>query len=87
LLDIAFGLVGLNWADHVQIDPTYVRPAEVDVLEGDFSKAKRLLGWEPKVSFEELISMMVDSDMKLAHQERALVDAGLRTTEWRDGRP
>lgn len=87
LLDLAFGLVELDWKDYVKIDPAYVRPAEVDVLEGDYTKANKILGWEPKVTFEELVSMMIDSDLKLAGQERALVDAGLRTTEWRDGRP
>lgn len=87
LLDLAFGLVDLNWQDYVHMDPAYMRPAEVGVLQGDFSKARTLLGWEPKVSFEELIAMMIDSDLKLAQQERTLLDAGLRHTEWREGRP
>ncbi len=64
-LEIAFGHVGLNYEDHVKQDPRYLRPAEVDQLIGDFSKAKRELGWEPTVSFEELVVMMVDADLAL----------------------
>lgn len=63
LVEIAFGHVGLNWQDHVVIDPRFVRPAEVDLLLGDPSKAKQKLGWELEVSFEQLVKMMVDSDM------------------------
>jgi GDPmannose 4,6-dehydratase len=63
--EVAFGRVGLNWEDHVVIDERFVRPAEVDLLIGDPSKAKRDLGWEPKTSFQELIETMVDSDLKL----------------------
>jgi GDPmannose 4,6-dehydratase len=59
----AFAHVGLDYEQHVIVDPCFVRPAEVDVLLGDCSKAKRVLGWEPKVSFRELVEMMVDSDM------------------------
>jgi GDPmannose 4,6-dehydratase len=58
----AFGHAGLDWRDYVQIDERYYRPAEVDVLIGDYSKAKATLGWEPKVRFEELVRMMVDAD-------------------------
>jgi GDPmannose 4,6-dehydratase len=61
-LDVAFGHVGLDWHEYVKEDPRYVRPAEVDVLIGDYSKAKAKLGWEPTVRFEELIRMMVDAD-------------------------
>ena len=64
LLDVAFGHVGLNWRDYTVQDPQFMRPAEVDLLVGDASKAKRKLGWQPEVSFEELIGMMVDSDLK-----------------------
>lgn len=64
LLDLAFGYVDLDWHDYVKIDPLYYRPTEVDLLIGDASKARRKLGWEPKVSFRELITMMVDSDLK-----------------------
>jgi GDPmannose 4,6-dehydratase len=63
LLEVAFGCVGLKWEDYVVVDPKFVRPAEVDHLLGDPSKAKRELGWEPKVSFNELIRMMVDADL------------------------
>ena len=64
LLEVAFGCVGLKWEDYVVVDPKFVRPAEVDHLLGDASKAKRKLGWEPKVSFEELIRMMVEADLQ-----------------------
>jgi GDPmannose 4,6-dehydratase len=61
-LDAAFGHAGLEWRDYVQLDERYLRPAEVDVLIGDYSKAKEKLGWEPNVRFEELVRMMVDAD-------------------------
>jgi GDPmannose 4,6-dehydratase len=61
-LEEAFGYVDLNWRDYVKIDPRYFRPAEVDLLIGDYSKAKDQLGWEPAVRFPELVRMMVDSD-------------------------
>lgn len=64
LLDVAFGHLGLDWHQYVGIDPKYYRPAEVDILQGDASKAKRVLGWEPKTSFKELIIMMVEHDLK-----------------------
>jgi GDPmannose 4,6-dehydratase len=72
----AFGRVDLDYKDYVEIDPRYYRPAEVDLLWGDPSKAKRQLGWEPKVDFEGLVDMMVDSDMELAAREKTLTDAG-----------
>ena len=61
----AFSHVGLNYEDHVTVDPAMVRPAEVDLLVGDPSKARRQLGWEPTVSFEALVEMMVDADVAL----------------------
>jgi len=64
-LKVAFGHVGLNYEDYVVQDPRYMRPAEVDQLIGDNSKARRVLGWEPTVGFEQLVTMMVDSDLKL----------------------
>ena len=64
-LEVAFGHVDLDWQDYVKQDPRFMRPAEVDQLIGDYSKAKRVLGWEPKVSFAELVTMMVDSDLEL----------------------
>ena len=63
LLTIAFERVGLSWAEHVKIDPKYYRPTEVDILQGDASKAKRVLGWTPKTKFNELIELMVDSEV------------------------
>ena len=61
-LEAAFTYAGLDWRDYVKIDPRYFRPAEVDLLIGDFSKAKEKLGWEPTVRFDELVQMMVDAD-------------------------
>jgi GDPmannose 4,6-dehydratase len=64
-VQIAFDHVGLDWEQYVRIDPALVRPAEVDHLVGDPSKAREQLGWEPRTSFEELIRLMVDADLKL----------------------
>jgi GDPmannose 4,6-dehydratase len=69
LVQVAFDYVGLNWQDYVRIDPRLVRPAEVDLLIGDSSKAKEKLGWQPKVTFEELIRMMVDSDLQAVQKQ------------------
>ena len=63
LLELAFGSVGLDWKEHVEIDPKFLRPAEVDVLCGDATKAREKLGWKPEVGFEELIKMMVEADL------------------------
>lgn len=63
LVEIAFSHVGLNWREHVVIDPKFVRPAEVDLLLGDCTKAKEKLGWELKVGFEQMIRMMVENDL------------------------
>jgi GDPmannose 4,6-dehydratase len=63
LVETAFEHAGLDWQKYVRIDPAFLRPAEVDHLIGDASKAKRLLGWEPSVSFEQLVAMMVDADV------------------------
>jgi GDPmannose 4,6-dehydratase len=76
LVAAAFGRVGLDWEEHVRIDPRYFRPTEVDFLQGDPSKAMRVLGWRPRVSFGELVAMMVDHDVELARQERTLKEAG-----------
>jgi GDPmannose 4,6-dehydratase len=65
LCEEAFSHVGLDWAEHVIIDDRFLRPAEVDLLVGDASKAKAELGWEPTVSFSELVAMMVDADIEL----------------------
>ena len=67
-LDEAFGHLELDWHKHVEQDPRFLRPAEVDVLCGDASKARRVLGWEPKVSFRELAQMMIEADLELAQQ-------------------
>lgn len=64
-LEVAFGCADLDWHDYVVQDPRYVRPAEVDELVGDATKARRELGWEPDVSFEELVNMMVEADLNL----------------------
>jgi GDPmannose 4,6-dehydratase len=64
LVRIAFEHVGLDWQKYTVQDPAFIRPAEVDLLLGDASKAKRVLGWEPEVSFEQLIRMMVDADLE-----------------------
>jgi GDPmannose 4,6-dehydratase len=64
LLDVAFGHLGLDWTKYVGVDPKYYRPTEVDILLGDSSKAKRVLGWEAKIRFKELVEMMVDHDLR-----------------------
>ncbi|OPY90468.1 MAG: GDP-mannose 4,6-dehydratase [Syntrophus sp. PtaU1.Bin208] len=71
-----FSLLDLNYQQHVEIDPRYFRPTEVDILLGDASKARRSLNWEPKVSFDELIGMMTAADLELAQREKTLLDAG-----------
>ncbi|MCJ7785676.1 MAG: GDP-mannose 4,6-dehydratase [Desulfobacterales bacterium] len=63
-LEESFSYQGLNWNDYVEIDPRYFRPSEVEYLQGDASKAKKKLGWEPKVHFKELIRLMVDADLR-----------------------
>ncbi|MBD1916709.1 MULTISPECIES: GDP-mannose 4,6-dehydratase [Cyanophyceae] len=63
-LDIAFGHVNLDWHDYVEFDPRYLRPAEVELLIGDSTKARQALGWEPSVTFEELVHLMVESDLE-----------------------
>ncbi|MGC9453969.1 MAG: GDP-mannose 4,6-dehydratase [Phycisphaerae bacterium] len=73
-LDATFAELGLDPADHVEIDPRYYRPAEVDLLLGDASKARQKLGWEPKVGFGELVRMMVSHDCVIAKEERVLAD-------------
>jgi GDPmannose 4,6-dehydratase len=64
LCEIAFGHVGLDWEKHVKVDPQFARPAEVDVLQADPSKARRVLGWRPQVDFTGLVRMMVDADLE-----------------------
>jgi GDPmannose 4,6-dehydratase len=75
-LDLAASLVGINWKNHVETDPRYFRPTEVDFLQGDASKAREMLGWHPEISFEELVRSMVERDLELARQEQTLLEAG-----------
>jgi GDPmannose 4,6-dehydratase len=63
-LELAFGYVNLNWQDYVEFDQRYLRPAEVDLLIGDPTKARQKLGWQPSVSFKELVSLMVEADLQ-----------------------
>ena len=85
--EATFGHLDMDWKDHVGFDERYMRPAEVDLLHGDASKAAKVLGWKPKTTFDELVRRMVQADLELARQERTLVDAGLKSVEWRTGRP
>ena len=70
-LEGAFGHAGLDWRKHVEIDENYFRPAEVDMLIGDYSKAKRKLGWQPKTTFNDLVKLMVDADIRLVKDHLA----------------
>jgi GDPmannose 4,6-dehydratase len=84
-LDEAFGYLDMDWNKYVEIDPRYFRPTEVDLLLGDASKARQVLGWEPRVSFKELVRLMVDSDLKMAQQEhdaRSPQDALSNKARW-----
>jgi GDPmannose 4,6-dehydratase len=69
-LEAAFRHVNLDWKEYVEIDPRYFRPAEVDLLIGDSSKAREKLGWKPQTSFKELVALMVDADIKLLKDHR-----------------
>ena len=71
-----FSKLALDYNKYVSVDPRYFRPTEVDVLLGDASKAKKALGWKPKVTFDALIDMMIATDMELAKKEKTLLDAG-----------
>ncbi len=73
-LDEAFGLLDLDWKKYVKIDPKYFRPAEVDLLLGDSTKARKKLKWKPKVSFKQLVKMMIEADLELAKKEKILKD-------------
>ena len=76
LVEKAFSLVDLDWEKCVEIDPRYLRPAEVDELVGDATKARTVLGWEPKVNFDSLVDMMINADWELARREKTLLEAG-----------
>ena len=73
-IEAVFGQLGLDWEKYVEIDPRYFRPAEVDLLLGDATKAREKLGWRPKVTFKELAKMMTDHDWALAREERLIAD-------------
>jgi GDPmannose 4,6-dehydratase len=75
-LDLAFGQLDLDWKDHVQYDAKYLRPSEVDHLQGDSTKARNELEWTPKITFKELVARMVTHDLDLARQELTLMNAG-----------
>ncbi|HWX43121.1 MAG TPA: GDP-mannose 4,6-dehydratase [Blastocatellia bacterium] len=85
-LDAAFGYLDLDWNDHVEIDPRYYRPAEVDLLQGDSAKARKALGWEPTVEFRALVRLMMDHDLVLARREQAIAaladGSPIATTRW-----
>ena len=71
-----FGRLEMDYNDFVEIDSRYFRPAEVDLLLGSSQKARRQLGWQPRVSFDELVALMVDADLELARKEQVLLAAG-----------
>jgi GDPmannose 4,6-dehydratase len=75
-LDAAAEELAMDWSPYVKIDQRYFRPTEVDALLGDSSKARRALGWQPRVGFRELVRIMVEHDFRLAEQERLLIDNG-----------
>jgi GDPmannose 4,6-dehydratase len=80
-LDLAASICGMDCERCVELDPRYLRPTEVDFLQGDSSKARAKIGWKPRVSFEELVRMMVEHDLELAHQEKTLADAGHKVVQ------
>lgn len=75
-LGAAFGQLDLDWRDYVSVDRSYFRPTEPTKLRGDASKARRVLGWAPEVTFEEVVQMMVEADLEAANREHTLVEAG-----------
>jgi GDPmannose 4,6-dehydratase len=77
-LDCAGDQLDLDWKKVVELDPRYLRPTEVDALQGDPTKAREKLGWRPEIRFEQLVQMMVEHDLNLAEQEKLLADAGHR---------
>jgi len=78
-LDECFALLNLDWKKYVDVDPRYFRPAEVDLLLGDSSKARNALGWKPRVSFKSLVKMMIDSDWDIAHREKLIAEQEKRS--------
>ncbi len=79
---LAFEAVGLNYSDYIETSEDYKRPNEVNYLLGDPSKAKKELNWETKVSFQELVEMMVKNDLELAKKEKTLLDKNLISPTW-----
>jgi len=77
----AFSILDLEWEEHVEVDEQYMRPSDVDRLQGDASKARKVLGWQPSVTFDSLVEMMIETDLKLANRERTLLDAGFKPDE------
>jgi GDPmannose 4,6-dehydratase len=75
-LDEAGACAGVDWKSHVETDPRYYRPTEVDYLQGDSSKARRVLGWRPSILFEELVHSMVENDLELARRQQTLITGG-----------
>jgi len=69
-----FGYLNMDWHKYVEVDPMYFRPTEVDILQGDATKAAKVLGWKPKVAFRELAKMMTDADMKIAEHEKIIAE-------------
>ena len=81
-VEIAFSAANLEWSDYVKTDEKFYRPNEVNYLLGDSTKAKTKLNWNPKVSFNELVNRMVESDIKLAEQEKLLIEKNLLNKTW-----
>jgi len=79
-----FEYLGLDWEKYVKTDARYFRPTEVDLLQGDSSKARRVLNWKPRVTFKELARLMVDADMRIAEQERIIKTHG-EDNRWKQG--
>jgi GDPmannose 4,6-dehydratase len=77
----AFSHVNLDWRDYVELDPKYLRPAEVDLLIGDAGKASRELGWNPRVTFKELVRLMVDADVSMVNRHEHEVFGDTDSTE------
>ena len=80
-LELAASYAGVDWTAHVEIDPRYLRPTEVDFLQGDASKIRRTLGWESSVDFEDLVCSMVENDLELARQEQTLIRGGHKVVQ------
>ena len=85
-VELAFACANLDWNDCIEIDPRYFRPAEVDYLLADASKARRVLGWEPTVTFQELVRLMVDADLKAVDSKIRGGDDALRAAADSQGR-